>query len=85
MNENIDMLDQFINSLEMCIAFVISGYLIRLADNLYYIYFYRNTEQEESFESENNLWYYLKWYIKYLKLYGIVVLDIKINNTMKLR
>jgi len=57
MNENIYMLDQFINILEMSIAFLISIYLIRLADNMGYYcyrrYYYSNTAVEETFQSES--------------------------------
>ena len=55
MNEHIYISEQFINILEMSIACLISVYLIRLADNLGYVYYryYTNTEVEETFESES--------------------------------
>ena len=57
MNESIYILDEFINILDMSIAFLISVYLIRVADNLghycYYRYYYRNAAVEETFQSES--------------------------------
>ena len=49
MVETIYMLDQFTNILEMAIAFILSVYLIRFADCIwYYIYYYNdNTDDEE--------------------------------------
>ena len=57
MTEHIYLLNQFITILEMSIALLISVYLIRMADHLwyscYYRYYYSNTAVEETFESES--------------------------------